>query len=288
MDETRADGRVRFEGWGASTTLDWTMTDTLSLKSISAYREYDSYFANDNDLSPLASSLGYGDLQFDSFSQELRLNGALFDDDRLEYTIGAFYMDQTSIYATTQDLRYSAASLTQFQGDDPVNADTLAFFAHASFKATDKLTLNAGIRHTDEHKDYTFSRRTRTGALHPALGAIDGVTTNYDGKKFDYRANVQYQWTDTLMSYVQYATGFKGGGVSPRPFSAAQAVPFDPEELESYEIGVKTDLFDRRMRLNVAGVLQRLHGRAAHPFAPAPNSASDCRARSSRTPAMPR
>jgi iron complex outermembrane recepter protein len=252
MTETRADGRVRFSGWGASTNIDWNLTEKLSLKSITAYREYDSYFSNDNDLSPLASSLGYGDLAFDSFSQELRLNGALLSDDRIEYTIGAFYMDQTSVYATTQDLRYSAASLTQFQGDDPVNADTIAFFAHASLHATDQLTFNVGARHTDEHKDYTFSRRTRTGALHPALGAIDGVTSNYDGTKFDYRANVQYQWTERIMSYVQFATGFKGGGISPRPFNAAQAVPFDPEELESYEIGLKSDLFDRRMRLNAS------------------------------------
>jgi iron complex outermembrane recepter protein len=252
MTETRADGRVRFSGWGASTNIDWKLTETLSLKSITAYREYDSYFSNDNDLSPLASSLGYGDLAFDSFSQELRLNGALLDGDRIEYTVGAFYMDQTSVYATTQDLRYSAASLTQFQGDDPVNADTIAFFVNASFHATDQLTFNAGVRHTDEHKDYTFSRRTRTGALHPALGLIDGVTRNYDGKKFDYRANLQYQWTERIMSYVQFATGFKGGGISPRPFNAAQAVDFDPEELDSYEIGFKSDLFDRRMRLNAS------------------------------------
>ena len=49
-------------------------------------------------------------------------------DDRIEYTLGAFYMQQRSIYATTQDLRYSATGLTQFQGKDPVNADTNAIF----------------------------------------------------------------------------------------------------------------------------------------------------------------
>jgi iron complex outermembrane receptor protein len=54
------------------------------------------------------------------------------------------------------------------------------------------------------------------------------------------------------MTYVQWATGFKGGGISPRPFSAAQAVPFDPEELESYELGVKSDLFDRTLRINAS------------------------------------
>jgi iron complex outermembrane receptor protein len=251
--ETRADGRVSFQGWGWSGTVDWKAAERLSLKSITAYREYDSYQSNDNDLSPLANSLGFGYLTFHSFSQELRASGALLDDDRLEYTVGAFYMDQRSIYSTTQDLRYSATSLTQFSGRDPVNADTFAVFSHLSYLLTDKFTVNAGLRYTDEHKDYTFVRRTRTGEPHPALGAIDGVTTNYDGDKFDYRLNFQYQWTPAVMTYAQVATGFKGGGVSPRPFSAAQARPFNPEELTSYEVGVKSDLFDRRLRLNVAG-----------------------------------
>ena len=88
--------------------------------------------------------------------------------------------------------------------------------------------------------------------MHPALGAIDGVTSNYDGNKMDYRVNFQYDWTDSLMTYVQWATGFKGGGISPRPFSAAQAVPFNPEDLESYELGVKSDMFDRTLRVNAS------------------------------------
>ena len=52
------------------------------------------------------------------------------------------------------------------------------------------------------------------------------------------------------MTYLQFATGFKGGGVSPRPFIAAQAVPFNPEKLKSYEVGLKSDLFDRTLRVN--------------------------------------
>jgi iron complex outermembrane recepter protein len=252
MLETRPPIEVKFQGWGGALNVDWKLSDRLSLKSISAYREYDSFFANDNDLSPLASSLGYGDLNFHSFSQELRLNGAALADDRIEYTLGGFYMQQGSIYATTQDLRYSATGLTQFQGRDPVNADTNALYGALTFHFTEKLQTNLGLRYTDEHKDYTFSRRTYSGALHPALGAIDGVTSNYDGNKMDYRVNFQYDWTDSLMTYVQWATGFKGGGISPRPFSAAQAVPFNPEDLESYELGVKSDMFDRTLRVNAS------------------------------------
>ncbi len=252
MLETRPDIRAHFKGWGASGTMDLKFTDTLALKSITSYREYDSFFSNDNDLSPLASSLGYGTLTFHSFSEELRLNGALLDGNALEYTVGGYYSNQTSIYSTTQDLRYATTGLTQFIGFDPINADSKAAFGHLSWRATDALTANVGVRYTEEHKDYTFHRRTYAGALHPTLGALDGVSQDYDGHKVDYRANLQYQWTDTLMTYAQIATGFKGGGVSPRPFSPAQAVPFNPEELKSYEAGVKSDLLDRKLRINAS------------------------------------
>ncbi len=54
------------------------------------------------------------------------------------------------------------------------------------------------------------------------------------------------------MSYVQYSTGFKGGGISPRPFVADQATGFGPEKLKTWEVGVKADLFDRHLRVNSA------------------------------------
>jgi iron complex outermembrane recepter protein len=251
MLETRPPIRVKFQGWGGSLAAKWKLSESLAIESISAYRDYDSFFSNDNDLSPLANSLGFGDLTFHSFSQELRLNGAALADNRIEYTLGLFYMDQKSVYATTQDLRSSPASLTQFQGDDPVNADTQAAFAHLAYHMTEKLTANLGLRYTDEHKDYSFTRRTIAGGLHPTLGSLEALNPyNYDGNNVDYRVNLQYSVNDDLMTYLQFATGFKGGGVSPRPFIAGQAVPFNPEKLKSYEIGVKSDMLDRRLRVN--------------------------------------
>ncbi|PZN33144.1 MAG: TonB-dependent receptor [Proteobacteria bacterium] len=249
--ESRADPGQFFEGWGTALTVDWTLSDSLALKSITAYRSYDSGFTNDNDLSPLSSSIGDGTLPFHSFSQELRLNGAAADD-RVEYTLGAFYMDQRSRYQSWQDLRYTPNYPLQFQQDDIVNADTQAVFAHLAFHPTDQLSLTGGLRYTEEHKDYTFVRLTRDGAVHPFLGTLNGVSSVYDGDNLDYRVAVQYRWTTDLMTYVQYSTGFKGGGVSPRPFVPEQALPFDPEELTSYELGMKVDFFDRRVRLNSA------------------------------------
>jgi iron complex outermembrane receptor protein len=54
------------------------------------------------------------------------------------------------------------------------------------------------------------------------------------------------------MTYAQYSTGFKGGGINPRPFFVTQALPHGPETLEAWEIGFKSDLLDRRVRLNAA------------------------------------
>jgi len=244
------DGRSKYNGWGVSGQIDWDMTDNLQLVSITAYRSYRTLFSNDDDLSPLAHSLASGDLTFWSFSQELRINGSVLDD-KVQYTLGGFYMDQRSVYGTTQNLRY--AGLDPFLGNDPVNADTKAAFFHLSWQPVDQLTLTGGIRYTDEHKDYTYSRRTFDGGVHPQLGALDGVPGIYNHDRFDYRLNAMFEVTPDISVYGQWSTGFKGGGVNPRPFFQQQVLSFNPETLESYEIGVKTELFDRLMRFNVAG-----------------------------------
>jgi iron complex outermembrane receptor protein len=61
-----------------------------------------------------------------------------------------------------------------------------------------------------------------------------------------------YQWTEDVMTYVQASTGYKGGGINPRPFYVSQEQPFDPETLTTYELGLKTNFADNRVRVNVA------------------------------------
>lgn len=242
-------GRSFFKSWGVSGKLEWNINDALMLESITAYRDYDSGFQNDNDLSPLNQQIGDGTQPLRAFSQEVRLNGSMGEGDKVEWTLGGFYMDQRSWYPSYQDLRYS---LPAFQQDDPIDADAKAAFAHVSFKATDNMTLIGGLRYTDESKEYKFSRRTPDGGPHPSLGGLDGVVGPYSGNKLDWRAGLQYQWTSAVMTYAQVATGFKGGGVNPRPFYPEQAVGFAPESQTSYEIGAKTELLDRRLRMNTA------------------------------------
>ena len=251
-----ADGRVRFQGWGISGQIDLDVSDAMRVTSITAYRSYVSDFSNDNDVSPLAHSLGYGPLSFDFFSQELRVTGDIGD--TIQYTVGGYYSDQRSVYSSFQDLRSSAL---QFQQNDPVDADSKAVFAHLSWNPFEPLTITGGVRYTDESKTYHYVRQRPyldpTSVTANGVLPLNGIVGEYSGNRVDYRANLQYALSDDLMAYAQFSTGFKGGGVNPRPFSAAQALPFGPETLNAYEVGFKSDLFDRRLRVNVAAFLSK-------------------------------
>ena len=157
-----------------------------------------------------------------------------------------------------------------FLGNDPAVVDTEAGFGHLTWKATDQLSFAGGVRYTHEHKTYTFNRLNLDGqtpylVLSSPTDPLNGVTGTYDGGHWDYRADVSYQWTPDVMTYAQFSTGFKGGGISPRPYIPEQVLPFGPETLNAYEVGVKTELFDRRMRLNLAGFYNQYNDYQATP-----------------------
>ena len=247
-----------FEGWGIAANIDIGLTDNLKFQSITAYREWNLDFFADDDLSPASIGLGENALDYWFWSQEVRLNAELHR--TLNVTLGAYYSDQRTTYFTFQDIRYAAIPL-QFQGNDPVNADNWAVFGTAIWNPLEALTITGGLRYTDEHKDYTFFRRDRSGQnLNPFLGALDGVTGVYNGNRWDYRVSVDYRFSPEVLAYVTTATGFKGGGIGPRPFNPVQARGFDPETLTSYEIGLKLDLFDRRLRFNTAAFYSQYNG----------------------------
>jgi len=260
---TSASPRSEYEGWGISGTGTIELSDNLSLVSITAYRQYHTTFASDDDLSPSFNGLGYNDLTFRFFSQELRLNGKVGD--LLDYTLGGYYNKQKSVYYTMQDIRYinlvpGLASPLQLIGNDPVKANSKAAFANVAAHVADGLTLSGGLRYTDEYKSYHFERSLPTGSNNLLFDLFeapaDGLTSIYDGgpsTRLDYRVSLDYRVTPELLVYGSVSTGFKGGGTSPRPFNAAQVMAtFDPETLTAYELGFKSDLFDRMLRLNVS------------------------------------
>jgi iron complex outermembrane receptor protein len=253
---------TKFTGWGVSSNLTIGLSDTVNLQAITAYRKFHEVFGTDDDYTPysLVGAGGFNDLNFKFFSQELRLNGKIGD--LVDWTLGGFYNNQTTVYYTRQDIRYivpigNPALYLQFLGNDPVRANSKAVFGTVILHPTEALTITGGLRYTKEHKDYTFVRtRWDGGVLNDifGVGALNGTRADYDGSKVDWRISADYRFSPQVLAYATVSTGFKGGGVTARPFTKNQAVngTFRPETLRAYEAGLKTDLLDRRVRLNLS------------------------------------
>ena len=277
MAATQGSELSTYEGWGGSANVNWTINDKVNITSISAYRKWESSFSIDNDLSPARVGFGNNTLNHWFKSQELRMNAELTD--KLSLTVGGYYSDEETTYYTLQDIRYVAAAIPgvgllpifplQFIGNDPVRTKSKAGFATAIFNVSDALTVTAGLRYTKDSKAYTYFRynldgRTINGFL-DGVGAANGIGYNgpngtalsgrtalFEGDRVDYRASVDYRFSEQVLAYGTVSTGYKAGGVGPRPFNAAQARGFGPEEVTSYELGLKTDLMDRKLRINAA------------------------------------
>jgi iron complex outermembrane receptor protein len=286
LADTRGyDDQQEYEGWGVSANVEIEPVDRVAITSITAYREFTNHFVVDAELAPGRLNFGVNDVASDFFSQELRVN--IEPADWVELTLGGYYSEENTSYDTLQDIRYTAAGPNplyplQFLGTNPVETDSKAVFGTAIISPTDSLTLTLGGRYTDERKTTVFGRFNYdgvtpnrfvdpVGAAYGAgyngpdtldadadgnraetVNALTGFVGRYEGDRFDFRVSVDYRFSDAVLAYATVSTGFKGGGISPRPFNAAQVQPFGPEELTAYEVGLKTDWFDRRVRLNLA------------------------------------
>ncbi len=256
-----AENASQVEGWGVSGTIDYELSDTLALKSITGYRSYDTVSGNDNDNSPVVFIQSSDWYEHEQFSQELRLSGNLADN-TVHFTIGGIYYDAATrplsrIHTPFSGFGPPDKPTFSFLNDDTADVKVLAGFANAAWDITEALTIEGGIRVTDEQKDYTFGRLNPDGRsdylpLSNPLNQLTGFTDTYKATITDYRAVISYKVTPDVMTYAQFATGHKGGGISPRPYNVFQIRPFGAEKLRSYEAGFKTDLMDRRVRINGA------------------------------------
>ena len=240
----------------AALTMDYKLADNLTLKSITGYQYYSNQFAEQTDASPIGVQILLQKQTHHSVSQELRLTGNYGM--KLDYTVGGYYLDQNGGLNGRIGLPWVGFDF--IHGPDSTPASTKAVFGDATWHVVDKFDISGGVRYSDESKDYTYLRHNADGTpiTNPAgyngiLTAFSGTTAHFKGSRVDYRLAGQYQITPDIMAYVDTATGYKGGGVDPRPFVITQALPFQPEKLTAYEGGLKTYLFDHKMRLNLAG-----------------------------------
>ena len=239
--------------YGITDTFTWKLAEQYSLTAITGYLRYSGAFSSEIGDSPYPTQSLDDTWSERQFTEEIRLNGTSFG--RLDWTAGGYYYEERALFGGLKLLSQGLPAESLFTGNDPITSKSKSGFLHGVFHATDAFSVIAGLRYTSESKSYTFQRLNPYDTAVPsynAVGPLNNTTGSYSGTHTDYRVGLEYQWTPAIMTYAQYSTGFRGGGVNPRPFIPQQEVPFRPETLRTAEIGWKSHLFDRSLLLNVS------------------------------------
>jgi iron complex outermembrane receptor protein len=240
--------------------LSWDLTESLTLRSLSGVRELDWGNYDDIDGSQYVQFERWGYDEVDETSQELQLLGSR---DRFAWVIGLYYYEEeqyTKLYSwQTMETVPRLMNTLQFT----VNTDT-AIFAEGTFDITEKLSLTVGGRQSTE--DFEFQTlnpaepqpppNTISHSVEGTVRLVNGVPVQgkVDFDQFTPRVALQYQFAANVMGYVSVSEGFDGGGVNARfdPTLPNNGIlPFEGQTLQNYELGLRTDLADRRLRLNV-------------------------------------
>jgi len=257
--DTRAgigsDNRVETEG--VSATVAWNLSDTLTFKSITAYRKGETDTLIDFDSSPQPALDIPGSYRDDQTTQEFQL---LLEGERWQGVAGVYYLDASASGAF--DTPIGLLGVTTFT-DGYVDTTSYAAFADVSYSFTDRLRASLGGRYTQDKKKGSVYRADFIGLGSPYFGndaaLLFRVRTDYTNErtfnKFTPRASVSFDFTDTLTSYASYSEGFKSGGFDMRGdaiFTPDTVNGYEPENVKSYEIGLKGTAWDGRVSYNLA------------------------------------
>ncbi len=238
------------DAWGAALTVDWDFGN-VGLKSITSYRETEAKNGTDPDGSFYDIINLIQDVDQDQFSQEFQLSGLSFND-RLDWIAGLYYFTE-SAFSIEQLLVYR--ELLDIIGLDInfnrriwIDNKSYAAFGQGTFAVNEKLGLTAGLRYTYEDKWVARDRfRPFTGDV---IVPVGNASQTYSA--FSPRLSVDYQWSNVLMTYLSAARGFKSGGLNGVSVTDSEFVPFDPEYVWTYELGMRSEWLDQRLRLNAS------------------------------------
>ncbi|HVW68084.1 MAG TPA: TonB-dependent receptor [Steroidobacteraceae bacterium] len=237
--------------WGTALTIDWSIADDVSLRSITAYRHLNSDFQRDGDESPLTIYQLADQLSDRQFSEELQLQGDSFNQ-ALKWIAGVYYFNEKADNANTIDF----APIEALSGG--LSATTSwAGFAQATYNLTSQLSITGGARYTRDSKTFLpiqYVLDSKGGPFPDGTPLLPEVEVQRVFSKATPMVNIADQLDPNFMIYATFSEGFKSGGFTQRVFPPLPATPsFNPETVRSYEIGLKTIWLDDTLRVNIAG-----------------------------------
>jgi iron complex outermembrane receptor protein len=220
---------------GFASNLDIDM-GPVKLTSVTGYRFVNEHTSSDLDALPRAIvSLDDRTLFARTFSQEVRL--ASNNDSPLEYVVGAYYL--RSRFKVTEPVTFNGRTST---GRREQTAKSYALFGQATYHITESLSASAGLRQTWDHK--VLDSRP-SGIIVPRHFIDEWNNLSLEG-------GLEYKVDRNNLIYFRFAEGYRSGGINGGVAAISTMDAYNPETVKSYEVGVKSQLFDRKLVMNVS------------------------------------
>lgn len=248
------------EVWGTSLEINKDFGG-VQLKSLTAYRALSAHMAYDFDSTPYPLVEQNNVYDQDQISQEIHLSGKAMDD-RLKWIIGGFYFKEDA-FEHQHAILFQPVIVTgpgpydfvpdvtggvDFQNVLDQKTTSYAGFGQLNYAITEKFSATVGLRYSHEKKELTSSfGMFAIGNVRPEAETSD--SWNNLSPKF----GLEYHINDDAMVYVSASRGFRSGGFNGREFTPFSPGSFDPEKIWAYEVGMKSEWMERRVRLNVSG-----------------------------------
>lgn len=263
-------GEIETEEWGISARIE-TRLAGHDLTSISAFRSTLYNNATPANLLPIDQfafiPFNFGHLTTEKVSQELHF--ASPSDQPITYLVGLFYnrlqATQTQYQWATlgapmpRPVLYALTGAIGVDGNTSlfraVN-ETMAAFGQAQFEITEQFRVTLGARYTHDNNsqslDYIHTDPVRVTGYNPVFVGTSAPPVyrfgRVKGDNFSFRVAPEYRITDNAMVYASFSTGYKPAGIA---FVGNRYAPYDAETVKAWEIGLKSEWFDRRLRFNI-------------------------------------
>jgi iron complex outermembrane receptor protein len=271
------DPTQKVRAWGVSLWAEAELSDWLKFRNITAYRKDSGYTPIDFDASPKVDVDVPAIYKNHQFSEEVQL---VADKGPLQGVVGFYYLKANAFDEFDVRLYTTIPGFTQGTIGD-MDTKTWAVFGDLTYDFSPQWAVSLGGRYTSDQRDAFIYKANYLNGGQPDLGGSPpfGIGTQFGAalsdfhgsrtdKAFTPRASVNFKPTPNHNIYLSYSRGFKGGGFDPRgnstnapgstpttPATAQQIydfMAFDPEKVDSYELGWKASLFNRRLQLATA------------------------------------
>tara|TARA_R110001606_G_scaffold12165_4_gene52357 strand:- start:35148 stop:37478 length:2331 start_codon:yes stop_codon:yes gene_type:complete len=264
------------DNWSVAGTVTYDLGD-VTLKSITSYRNLEKDVFFDLDNTPFDLVFQRQPAENEVFSQEFQASA--FDGEGLDWQVGAYYDRDSGIDKYTNNILDYINPNRPTVTESKILSESTAVYGQGIYNFSDTFRVTAGLRYTEDKREIESRNRressealppdnaapSRCNLLDPSLGGPVYPNCSYTASVTDdsltWLLSADWKPVSDVMLYTTVSTGYRSGAFNAPGFSGpiptvaendAAFTPYDPEKLTNYEVGLKSDLLDQKLRLNAA------------------------------------